>query len=264
MTDFSPERCAGALLGARRVPRTVRRVLEPLSGAARPDTLQDGIMAQRVLARLCNVDIPAGFKIGATTTRMQDYLGVHGPIAGFMRRDDLHGSGSTLSYAPFLHPGVECELAVHLAHDLPPGRCSAEAASQAVDLVMAAIEVVENRYPDLTAFGTPTLVADQMFHAAAVLGAPTTEWRAMDLGAIQGTITVDGKECGTGTGAELLGHPWAALAWLASSPEVAAFGGLRAGQVVMLGSVTSPIWLDGPAEVEVRFDGLEPVSLTLA
>ncbi len=35
-----------------------------------------------------------------------------------------------------------------------------------------------------------------------------------------------------------------------------AFGGLRAGQVVFLGSVTPPIWLDGPCEVVVEFDTL--------
>jgi len=263
VTEFSPERCAGALLGARRVPRAVRQALKPLVGDARPETLEDGVVAQRVLARLCNVDVPAGFKIGATTARMQDYLGLHGPVAGFMQRADLHASGSTLSYAPFFRPGVECELAVHIVRDLPPGRCSAEQASQAVDLVMAGIEVVENRYPDLQAFGTPALVADQMFHAAAVLGVPTANWSTMDLGTIQGTITVNGEEMGAGTGGELLGHPWAALAWLASSPEVAAFGGLRAGQIVMLGSVTPPIWLEGPSEVEVRFEGVEPVSLSL-
>jgi 2-keto-4-pentenoate hydratase len=46
------------------------------------------------------------------------------------------------------------------------------------------------------------------------------------------------------------------LAWLAASAVAAAFGGLRAGQVVMLGSVTPPIWLDGPARVRVAFDGM--------
>ena len=262
-TSFSPERCAGALLGARRVPRAVRRALAPLAGDTRPGTLDEGVAAQRVLARLCNVDVPAGFKIGATTTRMQDYLGLNGPAAGFMVRDNLHGSGSTLSHGPFLNPGVECELAVHLVRDLPPGHYSADDAAAAVDLLMAGIEVVENRYPDLRAFGTPALVADQVFHAAAILGTPTADWAALDLVSIRGTVLVDGTEVASGTGGDLLGHPMAALAWLAGSAEAAAFGGLRAGQVVMLGSVTPPVWLNGPAAVEVRFAGLEPVSLAL-
>ena len=50
-----------------------------------------------------------------------------------------------------------------------------------------------------------------------------------------------------------MGHPLNCLAWLAGSSVAAAFGGLKAGQVVMLGSVTPPIWLTGPASVTVDF-----------
>ena len=52
-------------------------------------------------------------------------------------------------------------------------------------------------------------------------------------------------------------------AWLAGCPTVAAFGGLKAGQVVMLGSVTPPIWLDRPCHVSVRFEGLGEATVTL-
>ena len=62
---------------------------------------------------------------------------------------------------------------------------------------------------------------------------------------------------------DLLGHPLNALALLAGSPVATAFGGLRAGQVVMLGSVTPPVWLDAPAEVSVVFEGLPAVSVRL-
>jgi 2-keto-4-pentenoate hydratase len=53
----------------------------------------------------------------------------------------------------------------------------------------------------------------------------------------------------------------AALAWLAASEVARAFGGLRAGQVIMLGSVTPPIWLDAPCAVSVAFDGMPEVRL---
>ncbi len=263
MSAFSPERCAAALMGARRVPRAARVPLRPLSPGARPSTLAEGIAAQVALATLADQAAPGGFKIGATTARMQAYLGLDGPAAGFMARDSLHASESTLSFAPFLHPGVECELAVHLARDLPPKTYTVEEVGEAVDLLMAGIEVVENRYPDLKEFGTPSLVADQVFHAAAVLGAPVQDWRSLDLASIRGEMLVAGQLVGAGEGRELLGHPLAALAWLAGSAEAAGFGGLRAGQIVMLGSVTPPVWLQEPAEVEVRFGPLPPVTLNL-
>ncbi len=262
MTDFSPERCAAALMGARRKPK--REPMAPLAANARPATLAEGVAAQVALAQLTDQAAPGGFKIGATTQQMQRYLGLDGPAAGFMPRDNLHASSSTLDFARFLRPGVECELAVHLSRDLPPGPCTPEAAADAVDLLMAAIEVVENRYADLAEFGTPALIADQVFHAGAVLAEPFAEWRNLDLETIVGELTLDGATVGTGHGADLLGHPMRALAWLAGSAEAAAFGGLRAGQIVMLGSVTPPFWLDRPAEITVRFGPLAPARLTLA
>ncbi len=261
MTDFSPERAAATLMGLRR--QRVRVPMTPLAPGTRPSSVAEGVAAQFALATLADCAAPGGFKIGATTRQMQAYLGLEGPAAGFMPRDTLHASGSTLSYAPFLRPGVECELAVHLARDLPPGPCSAAQAADAVDLLMAAIEIVENRYADLAAFGTPALIADQAFHAGAVLGTPLPGWRDLDLVSIPGLMTVNGVEAGRGRGGDLLGHPMNALAWLAGSAEVAAFGGLRAGQVVMLGSVTAPLWLSGPSAVVVRFEGLPEVTLDL-
>ncbi len=262
MSDFSPERCAAALMGARRKP--MRAPMAPLAPGARPATLAEGVAGQAALAQLTDQAAPGGFKIGATTQQMQRYLGLDGPAAGFMPRDNLHASGSILDFSRFLRPGVECELAVHLARDLPPGPCTPEAAADAVDLLMTAIEVVENRYADLAEFGTPALIADQVFHAGAVLGEPFADWRSLDLETIIGELTLDGASAGTGRGADLLGHPMQALAWLAGSAEAAAFGGLRAGQIVMLGSVTPPFWLERPVDITVRFGPLEPARLTLA
>jgi 2-keto-4-pentenoate hydratase len=256
---FDAERAAHALIAARRS----RRVLDQLPPDVAPRTLTDGIAAQLAVARLTGAQPPAGFKIGATSRRMQEYLGLPGPLAGFVAEAGLHGSGSTLSFASFLHAGVECELAVVLAQDLAPGPCSNAQAAAAVGEVMAGIEVVENRYGPLDVLGTPTLVADQVYHADAILGTPYPDWRDLDLRSLAGSVLVDGQERGAGTGADLLGDPIAALAWLAASDEAAAFGGLRAGQVVMLGSVCPPIWLEGPAEITVRFAPLPMVTLSL-
>jgi 2-keto-4-pentenoate hydratase len=136
----------------------------------------------------------------------------------------------------------------------------------------AGIELVENRYGDLQRLGTPALVADQMYHCAAVIGdGHGIDWRALNIGALRGRISVDNAVAGAGDSAsgdegittDLLGHPLNGLAWLAGSAEAAAFGGLKAGQVVMLGSVTPPVWLTGPATVTVAFPPLPEVQLRL-
>lgn len=260
MSSFDPDALAAYLLAARRA----RRVLPMPPPDLVPPDLAGGIAAQRSLAQAVGADPPAGFKVGATARAMQDYLGLSEPLAGFIPEAGLHGSFSTLAYAGFVAPGVECEIAVHLGRDIPPGPCTPAEAAEAADGVMAAIEVVEQRYPDLKAFGAPLLAADQVYHAEAVVGTPSGTWRSLDLEALPGRILVDGEERGRGFGRDLLGGPMRVLAWLAASEAASAFGGLRAGQVIMLGSVTTPIWLDKPCRVEVQFPPLQPVVLTLA
>jgi len=260
--SFDPAPAAAALFAARKA----RRAAGPLPAAIVPHDIAEGVAVQLALARLVGEDPPAGFKIGATTKRMQDYLGLTGPAGGFMPRAGLHASGAELAWSDYRGVGVECEIAVRLARDLPFGPCDMIRAAASVAELFAASEVVENRYGpppagDLAALGTPTLIADQVYHAAAVLGTPPANWRELDLPAMPGRISVDGVERASGHGADLLGNPLQALAWLAASEVAQAFGGLRAGQVIMLGSVTPPIWLDGPCAVSVAFDGLPEVRL---
>jgi len=257
---FDPVPAAAALHRIRqdRVP------VAPLPAGIAPKTGAEGAAVQFALARLAGAVPPAGFKIGATGKRMQVYLGVTAPVAGFMRAEDVHHGHADLRFADFIKPGVECEVAVRLKHDLPPGPCSPEQALAAVGEFFAGVEIVENRYGDLAALGTPTLVADQMYHCAAVIGdRHEVDWRTLDIGALHGRIDVDDDTVDEGITTDLLGHPLNGLAWLANSPEAAAFGGLRAGQVVMLGSVTPPVWLTGPAAVTVAFPPLPVVTVRL-
>jgi 2-keto-4-pentenoate hydratase len=260
MSDFSPEHAAGIL----HQLRTARRTVLPLPAQHAPRTVHEGAAVQRLLAVHLGACPPAGFKIGATAQRMQEYLGLSGPAAGFMAPAGLLNSGASLPFSELVQPGAECEIAVRLGRDLPPRQCTQDQAGEAVGELFAAIEVVENRYDDLALLGTPTLIADQVFHRAAVLGRPAPgDWRALDYDALNGQISVNGEVRSEGRATDLLGHPLNSLAWLAGSPVAAAFGGLKAGQVVMLGSVTPPIWLTHPCTVTVEFAPLPPVVVQL-
>ncbi|MBR0681141.1 hydratase [Roseomonas eburnea] len=249
---------AEAILDARRA----KRILAPL-GALAPKTPEAGYALQKEVALRLGGVPPAGFKIGATTRQMQILLGLSGPAAGFVPKAGLRTTPATARHADFVNPGVECEVGLRLARDIAPGPCTRDQAAAAVGEVFAAMEIVEKRYDDLAKLGTPTLIADQVFHAGGVLGTPVADWRGLDLGATRGRLSVNGEMRGEGVGADLLGHPMEALAWLASSACAAEFGGLRAGQVVFLGSVTPPIWLDGPCTAVVEFDTLGKVELAL-
>jgi 2-keto-4-pentenoate hydratase len=250
---------------ALRQARSDRVILERLPEAIAPKNAAEGAAVQVALAGLVGAVPPAGFKIGATGKRMQVYLGIEVPVAGFMRAQDIFQGHADLRFADFIKPGVECEVAVRLVRDLPPGPCSREQALAAVDNFFAAIEIVENRYGDLREVGMPALLADQMYHGAAVIGdRHDVDWRRLDLGALRGSISLDDGTGDAGVTSDLLGHPLNGLAWLAGSAEAAAFGGLKAGQIILLGSVTPPVWLSGPANVTVCFPPLPAVTVRLS
>jgi 2-keto-4-pentenoate hydratase len=261
MTNDEADRAAAVLHEARQK----RSQIAPLPSSTAPRTEAEGAAVQRALARRTGAVAPGGFKIGATAKRMQEYLGLSGPAAGFMSAGNLYRSGTTVRFADFVRPGVECELAVRLARDLPPGPCTPEQAAAAVGELFAGIEIVENRYGNLLELGVPTLIADQVFHAAAVLGELGVEdWHTLNIGGLRGRLIVDGHQRDEGVGADLMGHPMNCLAWLANSVVADAFNGLKEGQVIMLGSVTPPIWLTGPASITVDFSPLPPVQVTFA
>jgi 2-keto-4-pentenoate hydratase len=258
--SFDPDQTAAAL----RAVRLERGLVLPLPAAIAPRTEEEGAAAQVALARLVGAVPCAGFKIGATGKRMQEYLGLAGPAAGFMEPATVFRGHGSVRFADCIKPGVECEVAVRLSSDLPPGSYTAESVAHAVGEFVAGIEIVENRYDDLKTLGTPTLIADQVYHVAAVLGSQgAADWRGWNLDALRGRILIDGVERDQGVTSDLMGHPFTCLAFLASSRVAAAFGGLKAGQCVMLGSVTPPVWLDGPAQVTVAFEGLPEVTATL-
>lgn len=208
---------------------------------------------------------PAGYKLGCTTPVMQEMLGVAAPVHGRVRACDVHPGGAALPSSGFHAPGIECEIAVRLGTDIdardgPPTR---EVAASAIAEAMPAIEIVDNRYGDWSALGTPTLIADDFFQAACVLGPPAPQCDPMALHTATGRTLIDGAETGRGRGADVLGHPLDAVVWLARA--VGGHGAiLRAGELIMTGSLVKTVWLERfPATARVEIDGVGVAETTL-
>jgi 2-oxo-3-hexenedioate decarboxylase/2-keto-4-pentenoate hydratase len=107
------------------------------------------------------------------------------------------------------------------------------------------------------------LIADDFFSAGCVLGSPVRAGDASDLAALRGRTLVNGREVGTGRGADVMGHPFRALAWLAN--HLAGRGTmLRRGEVVLLGSLVQTVWLEPGDAVRMEIEGLGATSLTLS
>jgi 2-keto-4-pentenoate hydratase len=233
------ERAAALLARHRRE----RRAFGGFSDDLRPRDAGEAYAIQAALHALLaeDGDEQAGWKIGCTTPTMQEYLAIHEPAGGRIRAASVQAGPGRVRRDGLIRPGVECELAVRLARDLV-ARCDRESATAAIGSVMAAIEIVDERYDDWRALDAATLTADDFFGAGAILGREDVPWRELDLGAVTATMSINGEAVGSGVAADILGDPIEALLWLVNGPARAT--GLRAGSIVLLGSLVQTRWVE--------------------
>jgi len=255
---------AEAVVSARRFGTP----LETLPPSIKPRTVAEGYRVQKAVHDMLagtEWGPVVGYKIGCTTAVMQQYLGISHPCAGGVFAGRVHQSGITLEHKRFVRVGVECEIAVRLSRDLPLSEApfTAEQVSEAVEVYMPAIEVVDERYADWPRTNAATLIADDFFTAGYVLGEPVKRDVAPELAGLTGRILINGVEVAQGIGADVMGHPHNALAWLANS--LAERGEeLQAGQIVLTGSLVQTQWPAADDQVVVNISGLGSASVTFA
>ena len=83
----------------------------------------------------------------------------------------------------------------------------------------------------------------------------TTRILNVVVAALGGAMTIEGVEQGRGKGADVLGHPLNALAWLADN-RVERGRPLRQGMVVLTGSIVSTKWPKAGQTVNSSIEGL--------
>jgi 2-keto-4-pentenoate hydratase len=248
------------ILKAAKAIALARRNRAPLAELEVPPADEaEGYQIQRALHDLLlpHVGPLVGYKIGCTSQVMQDYIGIPHPCGGGVFQKGVHDSGISLAASDYVRVGVECEIAVRLKRDLSPGEApfTAEWVGEAVEAYHPAIEIVDDRYVKWETMGAPTLIADDFFAAGCVLGPPVERSAVADLRAVKGRALVNAEEAGQGTGADVLGHPHNALAWLANH-LAAESKGLHAGQLVLTGSLVKTLWLKAGDKVRMELEGL--------
>ena len=176
-----------------------------------------------------------GRKIGLTSPAVQQWLGVDTPDFGVLLDDMEYAEDEVVPMGRLMQPRAEAEVAFVLGADLVEGPFAADSVRAAVDHARAAIEIVDSRVLDWDIKLGDT-VADNASSGLYVLGATRLTLDDFEPVEVEMTMTCDGEEVSSGTGAACLGDPLNALAWLA---EAALTYGepLRAGQVVLSGAL---------------------------
>ncbi|PYN35081.1 MAG: hydratase [Candidatus Rokuibacteriota bacterium] len=247
---------------------TTRTRYRPLDAALRAAPLEDAYRIQdalhRVMAEAGRGEI-AGWKIALTSRAMQQMTGVDQPAAGAIFSKVVHASPARVDVAAYHHLGVEFEVAVRVADDLPAsgGPWTRASVAGKVAACIPAFELVEDGDADYKTLDAFTLVAQNTWNGGVVLGPAVTEWRGVDLERAVTRCWVNDQPAGQGKTGDALGHPFEAVAWLANLLNGRGRR-LERGMIVMTGSSITTKFPAPGDRVRFAVDGLGEVALEAA
>jgi 2-keto-4-pentenoate hydratase len=136
---------------------------------------------------------------------MQDLLGITGPISGVLLDDMIVEESDQIRYDQFIQPRAEAEIALRLGSDLAgPGVTTAQAID-AVDGVLAAIEIGDSRIADWR-LKLVDSVADNASSGRLALGSRVTSATGLDLRLLGVLFYRNGVPIDSGAGAAALGQ----------------------------------------------------------
>lgn len=212
--------------------------------------------------RVADGDPVAGHKIGLTAKAMQQLLGVDEPDYGHLLESMVFSSGDSIETAGLCAPRVEPEIAFRLHTPLTGPGVTAADVMAATESVAASLEIVDSRVADWKIKLADT-IADNASSAAVVVG----EWVPVSgvgkLPAVAVELEINGEVVAAGSGADVLGHPAEAVAWLANA--VAPFGvTLQPGQVILPGACTFAPFVKSGDKVLARFAGIGDVTINFS
>lgn len=242
-----------------------RSRLSTLPAECRPSNRAQGYAVQAELARLAGEPV-VGWKIAATSSAGQLHIGVDAPLAGRLFASRLLAPGAVVSLAGNQMRVIEAEFAFKMARDLPPrqGLYSQSEVLAAVESLHPTIEVPDSRFDKFVTVGEAQLIADCACACWLVVGpAMPARWRSADLAAHPVRVLQGQVEVALGRGANVLGDPRIALAWLAN--EVARHGpGLKAGDLVTTGTCVPPVPVSEGSRMRADFGDLGTLDMALA
>jgi 2-keto-4-pentenoate hydratase len=241
-----------------------RTRIDALPLECRPADRATGYAAQREVVRISGQSV-VGWKIAATSAAGQKHIGVDGPLAGPLLANRVLDTGASVPLDGNIMLVAEAEFAFKFGRGLPKRTIpyTQEDVLAAVDTLHPSIEVPDSRYNDFVRVGASQLIADTACACWFVLGPATpADWRACDLVTHAVTAYRNGETAADGSGANVLGNPRIALAWLVN--ELCAYGdGLEAGQFVTTGTCVIPVPIKPGDRVRADFGELGSVDVNL-
>ena len=242
---------AAALIEARR-----RGALAPTALDSVPTSLAEAMAVQR------ETTVAIGASIGAWKV---GYAPDGSPVAAPIYADVIYASGDRVPVGASGKSGIEVELALRLAKDLPPrpGRPYGRAdILDACEALLMGVEIVAGRLPEPPKPPFLALLADNSSNGAFVRGVEVRDFRGLSVSSLRCRLALNGSTTHEGVGGHAKGDPVLAVVDYVNRP-CDRLGGLRAGQIVTTGTLSGCPYVEGAAKVFAELEGLGEIAFEI-
>ena len=203
-------------------------------------------------------EIVRGHKVALTTKAAREHLGVDEPCFGHILDTRVYPNGFAVPLEGLSDPHCEAEIAFILKDDIKgPGVTPVQVMS-AMYAVLPAIELVDLKVQG-EGITSVDVIAHQALHGGVIIGSQMVDLATLDLQYEGATVEHNGVLVGSGTGSEVMGNPINPIVWLANKmAELDDY--LRAGEIVISGSVVTPVRMSSGDHINITFTRIGRVS----
>jgi 2-keto-4-pentenoate hydratase len=208
-------------------------------------------------------DKTLGWKLAFGGPASMERLHINAPLVGFLLQSALLPSGSMVSLANWKKPAAEPEIAVHLGKDLPANADRA-AAVAAIAGLGPAIELADVDHPSDDVEGT---LARDIYQRHIILGSNHATRAGGVLDGLTCRVLRNGSEIARASDPQTLQALTGELIDIVrhTANVLGAFGeSLQAGQIIIAGSITPPLWVAAGEEIAFQFTPLDTISIRFA
>jgi 2-oxo-3-hexenedioate decarboxylase len=202
-----------------------------------------------------------GPKMGLTSRAKMQQMNVEEPIYGYIFEDMLVPNSGHISMEKLIHPKVEAEIAFLLGKDIEGPGVTGEQVLAATDYFIPALEIIDSRYENFS-FTLPDVIADNASSSRVVFGEKVKKPEDLKLESTEVSLMINGEIKEHGTGAAVVGHPANSAAMLADM-LARKKQKLKAGSIILTGSITGAVMLKPGDSVSAQVEGLGDVSFTV-
>ena len=202
---------------------------------------------------------PIGWKVGFGAPASLKSLGLEMPLVGFLTDAVVQPSNSVISVDGWTRPAAEPEVAVYIKEDLS-AMIDREMAQAAIGALGPAIELADVHFPpqDIEA-----ILAGNIYNRYVILGKSDASRAGCNLDGLVGYVSRNGQETATVTDLQAITGNFIDIVQHVANLLLSIGEMLRAGEVIITGSIVPPLWIESAEEIRYHLDPIDMLTVWL-